>query len=67
MKRARKQFLADEEEEEYIMSYVMGLGVAFAALSLHASVRGSRPEKAPNIDRRRHYMHIQADDSRLFI
>lgn len=50
-------FLEDDEEDDFNVHWVMGLGLKAQPRAIPNHVRGSRPRKPPNIDKHRHEMH----------
>ena len=51
---SRELFLEDDEEDDFNVNWIMGLGFNAPRVQMPIRVRGSRPGKSPNIDRHRH-------------
>ena len=55
----RELFLEDDEEDDFNVNWIIGLGLSDPRGQIPSIVRGSRPGKSPNIDRHRHEMHAR--------
>jgi hypothetical protein len=55
----RELFLEDDEEDDFNVNWIIGLGLGDPRGQIPSIVRGSRPGKSPNIDRHRHKMHAR--------
>jgi hypothetical protein len=55
----RELILEDDEEDDFNVNWIIGLGLSAPRGHMPSIVHGSRPGKSPNIDRHRHEMHAR--------